>query len=147
GPELLGVAVARVDLEQPLAVGVVHLTLELLVERAAPGGVEAPRGAVRDHHALEAPLRELLEEHVGRLGGLVAVDRELARVDPLRAEGNGDDLLLESAEVEVALAVGEIEEGELEALPDRRALGEGLAEETRARADRPLGHAVLGRLA
>src|SRR5439155_855631 len=84
GAILLGITVPRVHLEEALLLLVVHGAPELLVERAPGGGVEAPRRAVRDDERVEAPLRELLEEDVGRLGRLVAVGGQLARVGILR---------------------------------------------------------------
>src|SRR5436309_1437703 len=147
GAILLGVAVPRVHLEEALLLLVVHGAPELLVERAPGGGVEAPRRAVRDDERVEAPLRELLEEDVGRLGRLVAVGGQFARVDARRAERNGEELALEAPEVVVALAVREIEEREGGPLPEWRGLDERLAEHPGARTDRAARHAVLGRVA
>src|SRR5262249_3426814 len=106
-PELLGVAVAGEDLDQRLPIGVVLRLRELLVERHTGRRVEAPGRAVRDHDRVEAPLRELLEELARRLGRLVAVVGELARVDARGAVEHLPQLLLVLAEVEVTLAVRE----------------------------------------
>src|SRR4029079_15964434 len=110
------------------AIRVVHRTLELLVERDARGRVETPRRPVRDDHRVVSPLVQLLVEEVGRLGRLVAVGRQRLHVDAGRTERRRDDLLLQLAEIEIALAVEEIEERELEALRQRRPRGERLPE-------------------
>src|SRR5262245_705 len=72
-PVLLGVAVARVDLDQRLLLRIVLRRGELLVPTAAGRRVEAPGGAVRDDQGVEAPLRELFEQRLRRLRRLVTV--------------------------------------------------------------------------
>ena len=111
---LLRVPVAGVHLDQGLAIGIVRRG-ELLVPARARRRVEAPRVAVRDDDRVEAPLPELLEQLVRRERHLAAVLRQLARVD---ADGTGRrrrELVLELAEVEVALAVRPVEDGKADA--------------------------------
>src|SRR3989454_4434244 len=63
------------------------------------------------------------------------------------AERDGGELVLEGPEVEVALAVREVEEREAEPLPEGRPLAEGADQVLIERADRPAWHAVLGGVA
>ena len=76
-----------------------------------------------------------------------AVLGKLAGVDAGGAERNGGELVLEGPEVEVALAVREVEEREAEPLPEGRPLAEGPDQVLVERADRPTRHAVLGGVA
>src|SRR5262249_1609020 len=85
--------------------------------------------------------------NVRRLRRFVTVDRKLLRVDALRAERHLDDLLLEGPEVEVPLAMEEIEERKLEPLPERRTIRERLSQKSGARADGALREAILRGLA
>src|SRR5262249_49957659 len=122
--ELLRVAVAREHLDQRLAVGVVLRGGELLVPARSRRRVEAPRVAVRDDDRVEAPLRELLEQRLRRVCRLAAVRGKLAGVDAVRTDRGGSQLLLESPEIEVALAVRPVEQREPDALPERRTLAQ-----------------------
>src|SRR5581483_11235061 len=144
---LLGVAVPRVDLDEPLLLRVVLGGRELLVERRAGRRVESPRRAVRDDERVEAPLRELLEQLLRRLRALRAADGKLARVDAGGTERRREELLLELLEVEVALAVRPVVERELEPLPERLAGPERADQLLVERADRPARHLVVGRVA
>src|SRR5262249_18882858 len=143
---LLGVAVPRVDLDQTLALGVVLLALELLVERRAGRGVEAPGRAVRNHECLTAPLRKLLEELFGRRGALLAIGRPRGVADTVRTLLLVVELALVLAEVEVALAARHLEKQELELLPERHFLTEK-GERPPRRADRAARDLVLVGLA
>src|SRR5207245_3625519 len=119
-------------------------TDELLVPGRARRRVEAPGVAVRDDERVEAPLRELLEELARGVRRLGAVLGKLAGVDAGGAERDGGELVLEGPEVEVTLAVLEVEEREAKPLPEGRALAEGADQALVERADRPARPPVLG---
>src|SRR5262249_10042526 len=107
---LLRIAVSGIDLDERLARGVVLGGGGLMVHGDARGRVEPPRRPVRDDEPLAAPLRQLLEQLLRRVGVLVAARRQLAGVDALRTERRVEQLLLVQAEVEVALAVLPVEQ-------------------------------------
>ena len=92
---------ARVDLDQTLLLGIVLRAIERLVHARAGRRVEAPGRAVRDHERREAPLRELLEQHVRRARVLAAIRGELARVDADRAVRDAGERVGEPAEIQV----------------------------------------------
>ena len=79
--KLLAVAVARVDLDQTLALRVVLGTRQLVVEPRAGRCVDPPRQTVGDHERIEPPLTQLLEQHRGSVRVLPTVRRQSLRVD------------------------------------------------------------------
>ena len=66
-------AVARIDLQQALTLGVVLPTAELNRERGVGRRVDSPARAVGNHEGREPPLRQLLEQDARGLGSLEAV--------------------------------------------------------------------------
>jgi hypothetical protein len=76
---LLGVAMSRKHLDELLPARIVVLGLDLFVVKVAFRGVEAPGGAMRNDHRLEAPLVELAEKRCWCVRELPAIGRKVRR--------------------------------------------------------------------
>ena len=146
-PVLLRVPVAGEDLDERLPLRVVLRGGQLLVEPGPGRRVETPGRAVRDDDRVEAPLRELLVELLRRLGRLVAIGGQRARVDARRAERHVAQLELELLEVEVALAVRPVVQRKLDALPERSHHAHRADQLAVERADRAPRHVIVVRVA
>src|SRR5207249_2768027 len=144
---LLRVPVAGEDLDERLPLRVVLRGGQLLVEPGPGRRVETPGRAVRDDDRVEAPLRELLVELLRRLGRLVAIGGQRARVDARRAERHVAQLELELLEVEVALAVRPVVQRTLDGLPEWTHHAHRADQLAVERADRAPRHVIVVRVA
>ena len=116
-----------------------------LSQRRARRRVEAPGGAVRDDDRVEAPLRRASRTAPAASARPRWQSAGSSRVStPSGQIGVVAQLVLELAEVEVALAVRPVEEREAEPLPERRRAGAARRSSWCVeRADRPRRHLVV----
>ena len=98
----LAAAMARVDLEEPLAGRVVLSPRELRGKGGAGRRVDPPTGAVGDHQAREPPVRQLCEEFRRGIGAFLAVGGKCAFAKILRTNRGFSDFPRILVEVEGA---------------------------------------------
>ena len=110
---------ARVNLDQGLASGIMLRGRELLIEARARRRVEPPGVAVRNHQRIEAPLLELLEQRVRVSRRLHTVCGQRSRIDARLTAWHGGGFFIVVAEVPVVLAVLPVLQREQQ--PDRGA--------------------------
>ena len=141
----LGVAVARVDLDQPLPIGVVIALSKLPIPAYAGRCRGAPGGAVGNYDRRVAPVVELFEQLARRVGALDAVVGKLAHASVGAALGDRNRLAQERVEIEIALAILEVEKRDHQAGQPHVGTAKGLVGGA-ARGDRAAGELVFGRL-